>query len=122
MEACATEPAMSPGRRRRSTSMPAVYSSTTGDVSSPRRPAQTFGAASSAIAAASCAPLDLERRFVVQRALHAGLRAQRQAEQLDESARGGVVEAVVRTVVRRQVGLVQRLRRLAPDHAGIAAA
>src|SRR4030088_1284640 len=90
---------MSPGRRRRSTSMPAVYSSTTGDVSSPRRPAQTFGAASSAIAAAACAPFDLEWRCVVARAVHASVRRQRQAEQLDESPRGGVVEAVGAAVV-----------------------
>src|SRR3984893_1525960 len=119
--AWASEPAMSPGRRRRSTSMPAVYSSTAGDVSSPRRPAQTFGA-SSAIAATARAPFHFEWRLVIKRALHASLRAQRQAEQLDESACGGVVEAVVRPVVGSQIGFVQRARRLAPDHAGIAAA
>src|ERR1700716_1194018 len=113
---------MSPGRRRRSTSMPAVYSSTAGDVSSPRRPAQTFGVASSAIVAKACAPFDLEWRFVIERALHASLRAQRQAEQLDESPRGGVVEAVVGAVVCGQIWLVQRARRLAPDHSGVAAA
>src|ERR1700736_5609968 len=122
MAACATEPAMSPGSRRRSTSIPAVYSSTAGDVSSPRRPAQTFGAASSAIVAAARVPLHLEWSFVVERALYAGLRAQWQAEQLDEAARGRVVEAVVSAVVRRQVGLVQRSRRLASHHAGFATA
>ena len=46
--------------------------------------------------------------------LHARLRPQPLAEQLDEADRGRVVELVAR-FVRRQIDVVQRLRRATAD-------
>ena len=54
------------------------------------------------------APLDVQWCRVLERALDTRLRAQRQAEQLDEAARRGVVEGVADAVVGRQVVAVQR--------------
>src|SRR5579884_321832 len=55
-------------------------------------------------------------RRLAERALHRGLGAQRQAEQLDEAARRRVQEAVLGAVVGGQVVAVERLRALAPHH------
>src|ERR1700676_1116790 len=121
IRAWAREPATSSAPRRRSTVTLEVYASTRSDVGALRRPAHTLGARAppcarrSDVGTSRCAPLDLKWRHVLERSLHARLGAQRQAEQLDEPARRGMVEGVAHAVVGREVVAVQRSLRAPAD-------
>src|SRR5450631_1178724 len=121
IRACAREPATSSAPRRRSTARLEVYRSTRSDVGALSRPAHTLVARAvprarrSGVATPLGASLDMERCRVLERALHPGLRAQRQAEELDEAARRGVVERVADAVVGGEVVAVQRSLRSPAD-------
>ena len=107
-----------------------MYRSTRSDVGALRRPAQTLRPAPalavralprgrrSGVATSLGAPLDVEWCRVLERALHARLGAQRQAEQFDETARRGVIEGVTDAVVGREGVAVQRSLRTPADDRG----
>src|SRR6202165_1206151 len=98
MRAWARDPATSSAPSRRSTARLDGDGSTRGG----------GAAARSGGATPPRSPLDVQWSGVLERALHARLGTERQAEQLDEPARRGVVEAVSGAIICGEIAAIQR--------------